>query len=344
MELLIIGNYGGKSSVSDGQTIKTRIVSSIFEEKYGANNVKKIDTYGGAKRILNLIYSIFKYGFITKRIIFLTDARGIWVIPFLVYLIKKIRLNGLWTAYLVVGGWIPYFLPKHPIIKFYLKNLDGIYAETSTMCNKLKELGLNNTLVLPNCKKLQILKDVEVNISINRPLKLVTFSRVMKEKGIEDAINVVKSINESVNKCVYELDIYGMVDPNQKEWFDSLKSNFPKYITYKGIAPFDKSVEILKDYYLLLFPTRFFTEGIPGTIIDAYAAGLPVISAEWESYADVIEEGVTGYGFKFKDCSSLLNLLIKLSQDTSLVTNLKMNCLRKAENYTIESFLRQFDF
>jgi hypothetical protein len=55
---------------------------------------------------------------------------------------------------------------------------------------------------------------------------------------------------------------------------------------------------VLKDYFALLFPTHFYTEGIPGTVIDAYAAGIPVISAKWESYSDVIDEGVTGIGYK----------------------------------------------
>ena len=35
----------------------------------------------------------------------------------------------------------------------------------------------------------------------------------------------------------------------------------------------EKTVKTLENYYLLLFPTKFRTEGIPGTIIDALSAG-----------------------------------------------------------------------
>lgn len=53
-----------------------------------------------------------------------------------------------------------------------------------------------------------------------------------------------------------------------------MKKKFPPYIKYCGTVSFDKTTEVLKEYFALVFPTRFYTEGIPGTIIDAFASGL----------------------------------------------------------------------
>lgn len=39
--------------------------------------------------------------------------------------------------------------------------------------------------------------------------------RVMKEKGIEDAVNAVNKINKLENRRVFILDIYGQIDKNQ---------------------------------------------------------------------------------------------------------------------------------
>lgn len=102
----------------------------------------------------------------------------------------------------------------------------------------------------------------------------------MKEKGIEDAINAVKTVNKEAGRIVYTLDIYGQVDSRQTQWFENLKNTFPDYIKYRGLIDYDKSVDVLKNYCVLLFPTHFYTEGIPGTILDAYAAGIPVISCK----------------------------------------------------------------
>ena len=149
----------------------------------------------------------------------------------------------------------------------------------------------------------------------------------MQEKGIEDAINAVKTVNERLGRTVYTLDIYGQVDPNQTEWFEALKADLPPYVNYGGCVPFDQSVEVLKNYFALLFPTRFYTEGIPGTIIDAYAAGVPVISARWESFADIVEENETGYGYEFGNVKDLTDKLMVAMQNEEEFNLMKGKCL-----------------
>jgi glycosyltransferase involved in cell wall biosynthesis len=169
------------------------------------------------------------------------------------------------------------------------------------MKSDLENRGFTNIYVMPNCKDLKILSVDELIYSNNEPYKLCTFSRVMKEKGIEDAIYVVKSINEKLGRVAYVLDIYGQVDKEYEECFKKLCNGFPPYIKYGGLIQFDKSVEVLKNYFLLLFPTHFTTEGIPGTIIDAYFAGLPIICAKWNNYHEIIDDGKTGIGYEIKN-------------------------------------------
>lgn len=97
----------------------------------------------------------------------------------------------------------------------------------------------------------------------------------MKEKGIEDIIHAVEDINEKYGSKKFALDIYGQIDEGYRDSFESMIKKFPDYIRYCGTVPFDKSTEALKNYFALVFPTRFYTEGIPGTIIDAYASRCP---------------------------------------------------------------------
>src|SRR5690606_29973646 len=87
--------------------------------------------------------------------------------------------------------------------------------------------------------------------------------------------------------------------------FEEIKKEFPSYIRYKGSVNYVDSVDVLKKYFALLFPTQFKTEGIPGTIIDAYAAGLPVIASEWDSAHEIIDQGSTGYIYEFMRNSKL---------------------------------------
>ena len=90
---------------------------------------------------------------------------------------------------------------------------------------------------------------------------------------------------------------------------------------------------MLKDYFALLFPTHYFTEGIPGTIIDAYAAGVPVISAKWQSYADIIDESQTGLCYEFDNIKEFEHILNNVALDPRQIVSLKQNCIKQAEAY-----------
>ena len=62
----------------------------------------------------------------------------------------------------------------------------------------------------------------------------------------------------------------------------------------------------LVNYDLMLFPTRYYTEGLPGTIIDAYIANLPVIATEWKHAREFIKDGETGFIVRFDNCQKNL--------------------------------------
>ena len=162
----------------------------------------------------------------------------------------------------------------------------------------------------------------------------------MREKGIEDAIDAVKAVNDYFGRTVYQLDIYGQVDSDQIKWFEKLKATFPEYVRYGGLVPFDESVTVLKDYYALLFPTLFYTEGIPGTFIDAYAAGLPVITAFWMNSGDVFENEIHGIGYEFGKNENLKHILKDVAINPDKICNLKANCLQKSKCYLPETSMR----
>ena len=83
----------------------------------------------------------------------------------------------------------------------------------------------------------------------------------------------------------------------------------------------------------------FYTEGIPGTIIDAYAAGLPVVSSKWESFADIVDNGKTGIGYTFGNYEELVFTLEEIRNDPEMLNNMRVNCVEKAKEYLPEKAL-----
>lgn len=330
--LSIIGHIGENSDQMSGQIIKTKTVLKALREKYGEDYIKTFDTKGGIKTLFRAKSMVDNAFLDSKNIIMLPAQNALRIFAPLIALKKK-HMPLVKTHYIVIGGWLPKFIEHRSYLKRALKSFDCIYVETTTMKKALEEHNLLNVEVMPNCKELNIISEDELFYTPSLPLRLCTFSRVMKNKGIEDAVNAVNEINKALKKTVYTLDIYGQVEPGEEEWFNNLKSTFTPNIKHLGEAPFSESVNIIKNYYALLFPTRFYTEGIPGTIIDAFAAGVPVISAKWESFADLIDENVTGYGYEFGDYEGFLAILKSLAQSPERIFALKKNCIIKAKSY-----------
>lgn len=328
----VIGHFAFGKECLDGQTVKTKIVTNELGKQIGNDEVIKIDTAGGKSTLLKAPFQSLKALKKAKNVIIFPAHNGLRVyVPLLSFFRKFLKNRKL--HYVVIGGWLPEFLKTRKSLAKKLKRFDEIYVETNTMKRALEEQGFTNIVIMPNCKDLKILTPEELVYPNGETYKLCTFSRVMKEKGIEDAVKAVKEVNEEAGRTIYTLDIFGQVDAAQVQWFEDLKTTFPDYVNYRGVVDYDKSVDVLKNYFALLFPTRFYTEGIPGTIIDAYAAGVPVISAKWGSFSDVINEGITGFSYEFNNVTDLIKRLGYVANNANCITDLKLNCLEKSRYY-----------
>lgn len=333
----IIGHFGHGENLLNGQTVKTKIVTKEIVKELGKKEVSCIDTHGGVKALI----SAFRHALIAlkyhKNIIIMPAENGLRIFAPLLVLLNLLFHRKL--HYVVIGGWLPEFLKKRKKLTKALMSFDGIYVETNTMRKALEAQGFNDVYVMPNFKDLNILKESELVYHHTEPYRLCTFSRVMKEKGIEDAVNAVKTVNEHFGRIVYTLDIYGQVDSAQTEWFNELKSTFPLYIKYGEFVPFDKSVEVLKNYFALLFPTYYEGEGFAGTLLDAMAAGVPIIASDWRYNPEIVNEK-TGYVYPVHDNHAFVTTLISVGNNSDLLLSKKSDCLKEAEKYRAENVIQ----
>lgn len=335
---VIIGHFGFGYNYSDGQTIKTQNIYNALTKIYGEEQIRPIDTHGSITTFIKAPFMLLKTFFQFKNIIILPAHRGLRVYAPIIWIYKKFFHN-VRVHYAVIGGWLPSLLEKNNSLRRTVKSIDYIYVETNTMKASLESLGVKS-VVMPNLKMIKLNPTPNDIFTQDEPLPLCTFSRVMKQKGIEDAINAVVAINEKENKICYSLDIYGSIDSAETEWFEELMAKQPEYIKYMGVVSQDKIVDTLSRYFSLLFPTRFYTEGVPGTIIDAYASGLPVIVSKWQSYKDIVEEDVTGFAYEFGNTDEFESILYQILKAPSLVNSLRENCRQYANRYSADEAIR----
>ncbi|MFQ9726147.1 MAG: glycosyltransferase [Clostridium perfringens] len=326
----VVGHFAEGKNLLNGQTVKTKIVYNELVRIYGKKQVDYIDTHGGAKVIIKALFKCIKKMNFSDNFIIMPAENGLRVFaPFLSLLncFFNKRLH-----YVVIGGWLPDFLKNKIVLSFVLRKFSGIYVETNFMKKLLEKDNFHNVFIMSNCKNLDILSADKLIYSENYPFKLCTFSRVMKEKGIEDAINAVTYINKRFNMEIFSLDIYGQIEEEQQQWFESIMKGANKSIKYKGLVSYNESTNVLKKYYALLFPTFYQGEGFAGTLIDAMAAGVPVIASDWKYNSEIIIKGKNGILIE----NDLISSLMYIKENVNEWNELKINCLEIAKKYVPE--------
>lgn len=193
---------------------------------------------------------------------------------------------------------------------------------------------------MPNFKKTQGIKINLENLKYKQPYRLCVVSRINYKKGIESAINVVDRLNLEQDENIVELDIYGPIEEDYKDRFNQILDEYNNCVSYKGIIDYNNTIEVIKEYFLLLFPTRYYTEGFPGTVLDAYLSAVPVLASRWESWNDIIMEGVTGCTFEFNNDNDFYKQLKYLVQNKDLVLQMKKNCELEANKYSVENAIK----
>ena len=263
----VCGHIGLGKSLVNGQTVKTKELIEELRNILGEEEVGYVDTHNWKKNPLKIIYQSILLIKKCENLIILPAHNGVKIFVPLFSIINIFYKRKI--HYSVIGGWLPNLVEKNKWLITFLDLFNNIFVETNVMLNQLNAKGLTNIQVIPNFKKLEFNDEITIRENYSHPYRLCVFSRIMKRKGVEDAIKTVLKINSNYNNTVYVLDIYGPIESNYKREFEELLKNSPETIRYRGVIEHSKSVEVIREYYLLLFPTRFKTEGIPGTIIDA---------------------------------------------------------------------------
>lgn len=337
MRIGIIGHFGGNEKFNDGQTVKTVAVYDALK-RYGIEGIDKIDTYYIRRNPLRFLWQFMSGVFRDKKYIVLLSSNGRKVLfPILSFMSRYMHK---YVYHYGIGGRLAREVSEKPSWKNYVSSFKGNWMESTELADRLQKFGVYNAIYLPNFKKLNVMTEAELCTEYQEPYKLCTFSRVMKEKGIEDAIAAVRAINVKYGKTIVTLDIYG---PAEEAYLKHLQEVLAQdsVCNYRGVVPANESVEVLKDYYALLFPTHWKHEGIPGTIIDALSAGVPIIARRWQYCDEMITDGETGLAYDF-DEPDLLQKKIEyaISHPKEMIV-MKKKCLAKATLYSEDYVMKQ---
>lgn len=224
-----------------------------------------------------------------------------------------------------------YFNDKHSVLNYiklilrpwlyklymmlFSKSIEGIFTISELAGTQFQSAGLPKYKCYPFGYFVPVntalASDKPPSVQQKNTLKLICIGSLIRRKGLDILVNVVKQFNQT--SIEIELDLYGPGD---------VKSNLlGNGITYRGIIPFEETGPIIQKYDFLILPSRYDGWGV--VINESICAGVPVICSKNVGAKVLVEK--FNAGMVFKDEQELIKLLKILSNSPNKVRTLKNN-------------------
>jgi glycosyltransferase involved in cell wall biosynthesis len=332
-KILVIGYFGYESDQLDGQTIKTRSIYFLLESHKAElkRDIIFFDTEQFKSSWSYFFILLYKIT-ISEKIYYIGGSKNLkYIFPIIFLISKFLRIN---IHFVVVGGWLYDFLKSKPIHRFFLSKLKCIYSQTSLLTQLLtKNYGFNNVVKLNNFRILLPFRKKRQGDKYSRTKKLVYMGRVTPEKGLRTVFMIQKHIPQIFINNI-SIDVYGPISKDYEDEFFLKIKNSNNFVKYMGVLYPDKIYDTLSTYDLMLFPTRYFTEGFPGSILDAYIAGIPVIASNWKYANEFVVDNVSGIIVPFGDDEAFIKAVFNVVCDPDLLAILKIGASEQAHKYS----------
>lgn len=339
----LCGSY--TMTIPNGQFYRTESVSEELKKMLPMCTFMQLDYSDWKKKPIYIFFSYLNMLKHCDYVIVFPDENAVKAIIPLAGFFKYFFRSKVF--YVVIGGWLPVFMDRkdfiHKLVTRYIYKIDILFVQTEILKKSLEKKGLPHLEILNNFRLHDFTKFKFSELSSDsNSLKTFFLSRIEPLKGVEEMIQVICNLNNSGKTCT--LDIYGGIQPGYEKKFAELCSKFPSFISYKGALCPDEINSVICNYDLQLFPTKYKTEGFPGSILDSFYAGVPVLASKWNSANDILENNIDSVIFDFGDFEDMEYKLRILTEDREFLNNLKLGCRKKGNLYRgdecIKSLLR----
>jgi glycosyltransferase involved in cell wall biosynthesis len=234
-------------------------------------------------------------------------------------------------------------LISHALIKRFANKCDAVIVPTDSTEEYLRMIGVKSpTFVQPTGIEYQRFQDVsddDVNrlresLKIQDETVFISVSRLSNEKNIDFMIDAIDALRQRTDRPFRFLMIgKGHQHDRLQQRIDEL--DLGQHFTLVGSVP----PEDMATWYHLgdvfLFASKSETQGM--VILEAMAAGLPVVAVRSSGIDDVVRQDHNGFKTPEKQdqwCDRVQQLL----EDDRLRQTLSENALAFAADYSIESF------
>jgi glycosyltransferase involved in cell wall biosynthesis len=148
--------------------------------------------------------------------------------------------------------------------------------------------------------------------------RLLFWGRLEEEKGLPELFIALKEVTKKIKRV--KLTLVG--EGNQLKEYKNLVATLglTEQVEFKGWLDAREIQNLTTQSYLGLFPSRVESFGL--SVIEAMAAGLPVIAASGGAVPENIKDGVTGALVPVNDSDALAKAIISALENPQYIETL----------------------
>jgi len=186
---------------------------------------------------------------------------------------------------------------------------------------------------LANCINFNLFKSNPKKINTDLPVRLIAVGRFTANKAQEFLVQVAKHLKGQ--KINFELSFLG--DGAELNKVKELaKANSLNEITFLNLV--NNPEEELKKAHIFVHSARKEAFGL--SLIEAMAAGLPVITTDGGGNRDIMTDNDNGFMIKSRDAELFANQVIQLINSPSDYERISENCVKYAAQYDVNNYVK----
>jgi glycosyltransferase involved in cell wall biosynthesis len=178
-----------------------------------------------------------------------------------------------------------------------------------------------------------------VRSSRDKPLKLVYIGRVAREKGLYETLQGMRLAHELGADTRIVIAGSGAEEARLQRYAQAL--GIASRVTFAGPVFGTDKVKLLAGADVMMLPS--YSEGLPYALLEAMAAGIPVIATPVGAIPDVVAEGIHGSLVPPRDGKAIAEALAILAADRERLSWMSRACRRRIRAaFSIERLASEF--
>ena len=285
----------------------------------------RITSLANYRQSLGIFKQYFKkVPYVDQVLLFGSNGFVLLMVPILL-VIAKIFHKPCYVR--VFGGSSDNFIDDlRPVLRrsllLSLQLADGLIVQTKWLYDRLTVFIGDGVYLVPGYRSMLPIENTPPFLSskAGEDLRLAFVGIVKEEKGVFILLDSLRRLNSNGNPNV-RCDFYGMISESSAARFrDELAKT--KNATYGGVLDPEMVIPTLRDYDALVLPTFYDGEGHPGVLIEAMMAGIPVVTTNFRSIPELVEDRVNGLLVAPENAKSLASAIKTIDEDRQLLAEL----------------------